>query len=133
MGTQFACTAGSTRAKLTERRVPSLPGVSVPFEVNRKHRTLIMLLYATGLRTSEATSLMVSDIDSQRFSTSMLKLLLAAPALIAVGLFVAIDNVVGTIRLFRLPRSLQQALWGHFTCRHCNNVFDEWGRKTNGA
>ena len=33
---------------------------------NRKHRTLLMVLYATGLRISEATNLQVSDIDSQR-------------------------------------------------------------------
>ncbi len=33
---------------------------------NRKHRTLLMVLYATGLRISEATHLQVADIDSQR-------------------------------------------------------------------
>ncbi len=33
---------------------------------NRKHRTLFTLLYATGLRISEATNLQVTDIDSQR-------------------------------------------------------------------
>lgn len=33
---------------------------------NRKHRTLLMVLYATGLRIGEATHLRVADIDSQR-------------------------------------------------------------------
>ena len=33
---------------------------------NRMHRMLLMLLYATGMRRSEASLLKVSDIDSQR-------------------------------------------------------------------
>jgi len=33
---------------------------------NRMHRTLLILLYATGMRRSEAALLKVSDIDSQR-------------------------------------------------------------------
>jgi site-specific recombinase XerD len=33
---------------------------------NRMHRMLLMLLYATGMRRTEATLLKVSDIDSQR-------------------------------------------------------------------
>lgn len=33
---------------------------------NRMHRTLLVLLYATGMRRSEAALLKVSDIDSQR-------------------------------------------------------------------
>lgn len=33
---------------------------------NRMHRTLLMLLYATGMRRTEASLLKVSDIDSQR-------------------------------------------------------------------
>jgi site-specific recombinase XerD len=33
---------------------------------NRMHRTLLMLLYATGMRRTEASRLKVSDIDSQR-------------------------------------------------------------------
>ncbi|MBC8353378.1 MAG: hypothetical protein H8E66_15375 [Planctomycetes bacterium] len=34
-------------------------------------------------------------------------------------------------RLFRVPRSLAQGLWGHFTCNECDRVFDKWGRKTD--
>jgi site-specific recombinase XerD len=33
---------------------------------NRMHRTMLMVLYATGLRRTEASRLKVSDIDSQR-------------------------------------------------------------------
>lgn len=33
---------------------------------NRMHRTILMLLYGTGMRRTEATRLKVSDIDSQR-------------------------------------------------------------------
>jgi site-specific recombinase XerD len=33
---------------------------------NRMHCTILMLLYATGLRRAEASRLKVSDIDSQR-------------------------------------------------------------------
>jgi site-specific recombinase XerD len=33
---------------------------------NQMHRTILMLLYATGLRRTEASRLKVSDIDSQR-------------------------------------------------------------------
>jgi site-specific recombinase XerD len=33
---------------------------------NRMHRTLLILLYSTGMRRSEASRLKVSDIDSQR-------------------------------------------------------------------
>ena len=59
------------RAPRPERRLP----VVLSFEeVHRffaaipsfKHRTLLMLAYAAGLRLSEAASVRVSDIDSQR-------------------------------------------------------------------
>jgi site-specific recombinase XerD len=51
-----------------------LPVVLAPEEVaallravsNRKHRTLLMTIYAAGLRVSEAVSLKVEDIDSAR-------------------------------------------------------------------
>jgi integrase/recombinase XerD len=51
-----------------------LPAVLSPEEVtqlieaakNLRHRTLLMLLYGTGLRRAEAARLKVSDIDSQR-------------------------------------------------------------------
>jgi integrase/recombinase XerD len=51
-----------------------LPSVLSPEEVgallkavrNRKHRLVLMTMYATGLRVSEATGLQVSDIDSAR-------------------------------------------------------------------
>jgi integrase/recombinase XerD len=52
----------------------TLPTVLSPDEVtrlieaapNRMHRMLLMLLYATGMRRTEASLLKVSDIDSQR-------------------------------------------------------------------
>lgn len=44
-----------------------------------------------------------------------------------------LDMIVGVTRLFRIPRSLQQALWGHFTCRDCGKVYDKWGRKIDNA
>jgi integrase len=51
-----------------------LPVVLSPEEVTRlieaaanlMHRTLLMVLYATGMRRTEASLLKVSDIDSQR-------------------------------------------------------------------
>jgi site-specific recombinase XerD len=51
-----------------------LPSVLSPEEVgtllkavkNRKHRLVLMTMYATGLRVSEAAGLQVSDIDSAR-------------------------------------------------------------------
>jgi len=51
-----------------------LPSVLSPEEVerllaavtNRKHRLVLMVMYATGLRLSEATHLQVEDIDSAR-------------------------------------------------------------------
>jgi integrase/recombinase XerD len=51
-----------------------LPSVLSPEEVgtllkavrNRKHRLVLMTMYATGLRVSEAAGLQVSDIDSSR-------------------------------------------------------------------
>ena len=33
---------------------------------NLRHRTMLMMLYATGLRRAELCHLKVSDIDSQR-------------------------------------------------------------------
>jgi integrase len=33
---------------------------------NRMHRTILMMLHATGLRRTEASRLKVSDIDGQR-------------------------------------------------------------------
>ena len=51
-----------------------LPTVLSPDEVtrlieaarNRMHRTILMLLYGTGMRRTEASQLKVSDMDSQR-------------------------------------------------------------------
>jgi site-specific recombinase XerD len=59
------------RAPKPERRLPVVLSFD---EVHRffaaipsfKHRTLLMLAYAAGLRISEAASLRVADIDSQR-------------------------------------------------------------------
>jgi integrase/recombinase XerD len=56
------------------RHEEKLPVVLSPAEVaavfeaahNLKHRTLLMTIYAGGLRVSEVTHLRVSDIDSQR-------------------------------------------------------------------
>jgi site-specific recombinase XerD len=56
------------------RKETSLPVVLSSAEVERllravtnvKHRTLLMTLYATGLRLSEATRLQLSDVDSAR-------------------------------------------------------------------
>ena len=56
------------------RHEEKLPVVLSPTEVaavfaatrNLKHRTILMTIYATGLRVSELTHLRVSDIDSQR-------------------------------------------------------------------
>ena len=56
------------------KRPRSLPTVLSPEEVERliasaknlMHRTMLMTLYATGLRRSELCQLKVSDIDSQR-------------------------------------------------------------------
>ena len=56
-------------------KVPrKLPVVLSPEEItkmieaapNRMHRTILMLLYATGIRRTEASLLKVSDIDSER-------------------------------------------------------------------
>jgi integrase/recombinase XerD len=54
-----------------EKRLPvvlSSEEVSALLEAvrNRKHRTVLMTLYATGLRVSEVTQLQVRDIDSAR-------------------------------------------------------------------
>jgi integrase/recombinase XerD len=56
------------------RHEDKLPVVLSPAEVvavfeatrNLKHRTILMTIYAAGLRVSEVTHLRVSDIDSQR-------------------------------------------------------------------
>jgi integrase/recombinase XerD len=56
------------------RHEAKLPVVLSPAEVvavfevtrNLKHRTILMTIYAAGLRVSEVTHLRVSDIDSQR-------------------------------------------------------------------
>jgi len=56
------------------RHEQKLPVVLSPSEVaalfqviqNLKHRTILMTIYAAGLRVSEATNLRVTDIDSQR-------------------------------------------------------------------
>jgi integrase/recombinase XerD len=56
------------------RHEEKLPVVLSPTEVaavfeatrNLKHRTILMTIYAAGLRVSELTHLQVSDIDSER-------------------------------------------------------------------
>lgn len=56
------------------KRPKKLPVVLSPEEITRliestphpMHRTMLMVLYATGIRRTEATLLKVSDIDSQR-------------------------------------------------------------------
>ena len=58
------------------RRETKLPVVLSPEEVvlffsavrNPKYKTILMTIYATGLRVSEAAQLKVSDIDSQRMT-----------------------------------------------------------------
>ena len=32
------------------------------------------------------------------------------------------------LALVRVPKTLDQALWGHFTCRGCDSIYDKWGR-----
>jgi integrase/recombinase XerD len=61
------------------KREKRLPTVLSPEEVaallkavpNRKHRTLLTTIYATGLRVSEAVRLRVDDIDSQRMMVTV--------------------------------------------------------------
>lgn len=56
------------------KRPKQLPAVLGPGEVDKllqcvssiKHRTLLLTLYAAGLRLGEATALTITDIDSQR-------------------------------------------------------------------
>jgi len=58
------------------RREKKLPVVLSPDEVaqflkavnNKKHKAILITIYATGLRILEATRLKVSDIDSQRMT-----------------------------------------------------------------
>ena len=31
--------------------------------------------------------------------------------------------------MVRVPRTVSQALWGHFSCPHCGCMYDKWGRE----
>ncbi len=38
----------------------------------------------------------------------------------------------GALRaLFRVPRTVSQALWGGFTCPNCHRIYDKWGRRAD--
>jgi site-specific recombinase XerD len=58
------------------RREKKLPVVLSPEEValflqavkNKKHKTLLMTIYASGIRVLEATRLRIADIDSKRMT-----------------------------------------------------------------
>jgi integrase/recombinase XerD len=54
-----------------EKRLPVVLSIEEVFRVlneisNLKHRTVLMVMYATGLRLSEALALTIDDIDDQR-------------------------------------------------------------------
>lgn len=37
--------------------------------------------------------------------------------------------LAGVLAQFRIPRNLDQALYGHYSCKNCGCMYDKWGRE----
>ncbi len=89
---------------------------------NVKHRTLLMTLYATGLRVSEALALQVGDIDSQRMMIRVRQGKAGRDRYVPIC-----PSLLEQLRAYwRYARPLSDTVGQQSPCKVCSNPGTDW-------